>query len=51
MRHEGHIYISNLSLDLRLFGLPAADSQWAADVKRHTIARIPARIPRVPGLK
>jgi len=51
VRHDGHIYITNLSLDLRLFGFPAADSQWAADVKRHTIARIPARIPRVPGLK
>ena len=51
VRHGGHIYISNMSLDLRLFGFPAADSQWAADVKRYTISRIPARIPRVPGLK
>jgi sugar lactone lactonase YvrE len=50
VRHGGHIYISNLSLDLRLFGFPTADAQWAADVKRHTISRIPARIPRVPGL-
>jgi DNA-binding beta-propeller fold protein YncE len=40
------IYITNLSLDLRLFGLPqSVDSQWAAEVKRHTISRIPARIP------
>ena len=40
------IYITNLSLDLRLFGLPQSiDSQWAAEVTRHTIARIPARIP------
>ncbi|MGI9025914.1 MAG: SMP-30/gluconolactonase/LRE family protein [Burkholderiaceae bacterium] len=45
----GHyIYITNLALDLRLFGLPqAVDSQWAAEVKRHTISRIPARIPSV----
>jgi sugar lactone lactonase YvrE len=40
------IYITNLSLDLRLFGLPqSVDTQWTAEVKRHTIARIPARIP------
>ncbi len=43
----GHyIYITNIALDLRLFGLPqAVDSQWAGEVKRHTISRIPARIP------
>ena len=43
----GHfIYVTNLALDLRLFGLPqAVDSQWAAEVKSHTISRIPARIP------
>lgn len=51
VRHGGHIYISNLSLDLRLFGFNTGDAQWAADVRRHTISRIPARIPRVPGLK
>jgi sugar lactone lactonase YvrE len=40
------IYITNLSLDLRLFGLPQSiDTQWAAEVTRHTISRIPARIP------
>ena len=45
----GHfIYITNLSLDLRLFGLPQpVDAQWAAEVKRHTISRIPARIPAI----
>ena len=43
----GHfIYVTNLALDLRLFGLPqAVDSQWAAEVKNHTISRIPARFP------
>lgn len=45
------LYVTNLSLDLRLFGLPqAVDSQWAAQVTQHTIAKIRARIPPVPGL-
>jgi sugar lactone lactonase YvrE len=45
------LYVTNLSLDLRLFGLPqAVDSQWAAQVTQHTIARIRARIPPVSGL-
>ncbi len=45
------IYVTNLALDLRGFGLPqAVDSQWAAAVTRHTIARLPARIPPVQGL-
>jgi len=48
----GHfIYVTNLALDLRLFGLPQpVDAQWAAQVTTHTIARIPAHLPRVPGL-
>lgn len=49
VRRGEWVYITNLSLDLRLFGLPqAVDSQWAADVRTHTIARLRARIPRVP---
>jgi sugar lactone lactonase YvrE len=45
------IYVTNLSLDLRNFGLPqAVDSQWAADVTRHTIARIHAKLPPLRGL-
>jgi len=41
------IYITNLSLDLRpITGQQSVDSQWAAEVTRHTIARIRARIPR-----
>jgi sugar lactone lactonase YvrE len=48
-RHRGFVYITNLALDLRLFGLPqAVDSQWAADVRSHTISRIRAVIPPVP---
>jgi hypothetical protein len=51
VRVGGFIYVTNLALDLRGFGLPQTlDSQWAAQVTRHTIARIRARIPPVPGL-
>ena len=48
---DGFVYVTNLALDLRGFGLPqAVDSQWAAEVTRHTIARISARIPPLRGL-
>lgn len=48
VRSGAFIYITNLALDLRLFGLPqAVDSQWAADVTTHTITRIPAELPPV----
>jgi DNA-binding beta-propeller fold protein YncE len=51
VRHGEWIYVTNLALDLRLFGLPQpVDAQWAAQVTRHTIARIRARIPPVFGL-
>jgi sugar lactone lactonase YvrE len=47
VRKGDWIYVTNLSLDLRLFGLPqAVDSQWAADVTRHTISRLRARLPK-----
>ena len=40
------LYVSNLALDLRLFGLPqTVDSQWTAAVKRYTISKIRALIP------
>jgi sugar lactone lactonase YvrE len=45
VRHGDWIYVTNLSLDLRLFGHPTVDSEWAAAVNVHTIARIRARIP------
>ena len=45
-RHDGWVYITNLSLDLRpVVGQQSVDSQWAAQVTRHTISRIRARIP------
>jgi sugar lactone lactonase YvrE len=43
----GFVYVTNLSLDLRLFNAPTVDSQWAAQVTRHTIARLPALIPPI----
>jgi sugar lactone lactonase YvrE len=52
VRSGPFIYVTNLSLDLRLFGLAqTVDSQWAAEVRRHTVVKIPARIPPVSGLK
>jgi hypothetical protein len=43
------IYITNLSLDLRpVVGAQAVDSQWAAEVKTQTVARIRAQIPSIP---
>ena len=45
---NGFLYVTNLSLDLRLFGLPqTVYSQWAAGVTQHTVARIRAQIPPV----
>jgi hypothetical protein len=49
-RHGDWIYVTNLALDLRLFGHPTVDSQWAAEVKSPTISRIRARIPGISGL-
>jgi hypothetical protein len=45
-RSFGFLYITNLSLDLRALNLPQTlNSQPGADVKVHTIARLPAVIP------
>ena len=45
-RHRDFIYITNLSLDLKpVVGQQSVDSQWAAQVTRHTISRIRAAIP------
>jgi sugar lactone lactonase YvrE len=45
----GYLYVTNLSLDIRVVGAPqAVDSQWAAEVRSHTVARLRASIPRVP---
>jgi sugar lactone lactonase YvrE len=49
--HDGWVYVTNLSLDLRLFSptFNAVDSQWAAEVRRHTVARLPKKIPNIRG--
>jgi sugar lactone lactonase YvrE len=48
---NGFLYVTNLSLDLRAaIGQPAVDAPWAAQVTRHTVSRLRARIPHVSGL-
>jgi sugar lactone lactonase YvrE len=46
---DGHwLYVTNLELDLRAIGITqSVDSQWAAQVERHSIARLGARIPPI----
>jgi streptogramin lyase len=42
------LFVTNLELDLRSIGGPqTVDSQWAAEVERHSIARLRARIPPI----
>jgi DNA-binding beta-propeller fold protein YncE len=41
------VYVTNLALDLRLFGFPAGDAQWAAEVTRFTVSKIRKHIPPV----
>jgi len=44
------LYVTNLELDLRTIGGPqTVISQWAAQVERHSIAKLRARIPSVHG--
>ena len=58
VRHGEFIYVTNLAIDLRGFDDPnqstltngTVDSQWAAEVKAHTVSKIRARIPQVQGL-
>jgi len=51
VRHGKHIYVTNLALDLRLFGAaPPINAIWAGEVTTHTISKIRARIPPVNGL-
>jgi sugar lactone lactonase YvrE len=44
--HGDWVYVTNLSLDLRRFSptFNAVDSAWAAEVRRHTVSRIPRRL-------
>ena len=42
------LYVTILELDLRTIGLPqSVDSQWAAQVQQHSIAKLGARIPPI----
>lgn len=51
VRQGEYLYVTNLGLDLRVFSLaPPVDALWAADVKRHTVVKIRARIPSISGL-
>lgn len=50
IRNGDFLYVTNLALDLRLFGLaPTANTLWSADVTTHTISKIRAKIPVVQG--
>jgi len=51
--HGNFLYVTNLSLDLRGFNAAytTGDSEWAAQVSTHSVARLRARIPPVQGLK
>ena len=45
------LYVTNLALDLRLFGLAESiDSQWTHQVTTYTVSKIRARIPPIHGL-
>ena len=46
---RGFLYVTNLAFDLRLFGHNTVDAQWASEVTRHTISKIPAVIPSRRG--
>ncbi|HEX8013122.1 MAG TPA: NHL repeat-containing protein [Casimicrobiaceae bacterium] len=49
---NGFLYVTNLSLDLRILPVPqTTNSQWSAQVTRHTIARMRAQIPPVRGFQ
>ena len=51
VRSGDFIYVTNLALDLRIFGAAQpVDAQWAAQVTTHTVVKIRARIPPVRGL-
>jgi sugar lactone lactonase YvrE len=44
------LYVSNLTLDLRFFGLPQAiDTAWTDQVKGYTVSSLSAKIPPIQG--
>ena len=45
-RNGDCLYVTNLALDLRIFGLPeAVDSQWCAQVRHYTVSRVRTHFP------
>lgn len=45
--HGEYLYVTNLALDLRVFGLPqAVDSQWCAQVRHFTVSKIDASLAK-----
>ncbi|MFB3916922.1 MAG: SMP-30/gluconolactonase/LRE family protein [Terriglobales bacterium] len=42
------LFVTNLALNLRLFGLEAVDSGWCAQVQLYTVSRLRGRIPPLP---
>jgi sugar lactone lactonase YvrE len=50
--HGEFLYVTNLSLDMRVVNptFNAVDSEWAAQVRTHTVARISRRLPHIQGL-
>jgi len=47
-RDREWLYVTDLGLDLRLFGLvQAVDSQWCAQVTHYTVSKIRAHIPAI----
>jgi sugar lactone lactonase YvrE len=47
-RDNASLFVTNLALDLRLFGLvQSIDSQWTAQVKRYTVSRIKTDFPKL----
>jgi sugar lactone lactonase YvrE len=47
-RDGRELYVTNLALDIRLFGLPqSVDSQWTAEVERYTVSRLRTNFRRL----
>jgi sugar lactone lactonase YvrE len=48
-RNGRMLYVANLALDIRHFGLvQSVDSQWTAQVNRYTVSRIRTNFPPLP---
>ena len=41
------VLVTNLVLDLRLFGLPTVDAQWAAQASHYTVSKINRHLPPI----